>query len=184
MGYTLYLASQGANWGGASGTTADLVWNINWDELFNKENLKVENRTVQVRYRLVSQSLEDLSGTQITAQQRSGWLSCSLQAANEKTNIGYQQFGGSVLGQLTPNVIAWISAPGATSGRTMFLKYESSTMSDVNGVEVLTPSGVSQFRVQMLRHQYPLTPANPEQMVPSVMSYGQDYTLVLDFDFR
>ncbi len=167
--YSLYLATQGAT---QTPYTSNATWRVNWENIFS--NLPQEYQRCRVRFNLSSTSLEDTSTGTVQFADRCGYIVANLQSTTQKTSFGYTQYGGVVLGQISPLNIAQFTTTGTT--KQSWIRYECGTMQN-KGVECLRPAGVQDFNIQL--YSYPNSGSNP----PILSTYDGDYTLILEFDF-
>jgi hypothetical protein len=170
MIYTLLLTSQNAT---SNPKTSNSIWNINWDDLFNTNNLKPEYRTCRVKFEINSTTLQSTTAT-YDYKARNGYLTANFATTNQGTQQGQSIVGGCILGTLSVEpTMYWYNG---TSSVNTYISYRNSTLA-TKGVEILTPTGVGALNVGM----YCLESTGG--ITPSLMSYDDEFTLILQFDF-
>lgn len=175
MIYQLFLPSQYGRQ--VNGVTSNIMYDVNWDELFQKENYNYKK--CRVRFQFQSTTLQDQTAVAAGEWEyyaRTGYLTANFSAVNQATARGKSVNGGCVLGIIKPtNIQAYIKNDQLTNSFT-WISYENSTL-NTKGVEIATPVGTGALNLQ-LYCWYSATAT-----APTLMTYDQDYEIILEFEF-
>jgi hypothetical protein len=171
--YNLYLATQGAT---QSPYTSNATWRINWEDIFASLPKTEEYKKCLCKFWLQSTTLEATASLEYAS--RAGFLVANFQSLTQRTSIGTNQFGGTVLGQIAPLPIVQYST-SATAGSTtyQYVRYDCGTL-QTKGVEIIRPTGLADLNIQL--YAYPNSASNPAVQ----STYDGDYTLMLEFYFE
>ena len=139
----------------SSANVNNVSWQVNWDDLFKRENKNYKRCTVRFQLNSVGFTRTDTDwGTY------NGVLTCNLQSSS----VGTTTFG-TPLGLIYP--IDNPCAPAGNDTRAFFLN----TLDKVQGVDVLVPSGNSYFTLSWYNSN------NVSLMTPLY-----DYQILLQFE--
>lgn len=128
---------------------ANVIWNIDWDNLFRKEQYKYKH--CRVRYSLVSNKWTAIGGNNDWDTYQ-GYLACNLPSMYNATTTN-----GTLLGMITPSDVYTVTS-STDHG------FISSTLSDV-GVDVIAPTGNSTFELKFLNTTNGYNTITPEYQI-------------------
>jgi len=129
---------------------ANVCWNIDWDNLFRKEQYKYKH--CRVRYSLVTNKWTAAGGNNDWDSYQ-GYLACNLPSTYNATTTN-----GTFLGIIYPQDVLTIT----TSTDHGFI---SSTLGDETGVDINMPTGSSAFELRFLTPAGQFNSITPEYQI-------------------
>jgi len=121
----------------ASYNKSAVGWYVNWNNLFNNENL-LAGKKCQVRYRFSSERWSPSSTTDWNNY--TGYLTLNLSSQ-------YQQNGGG--SGLVLDIINPVYIPQDASGQNVFSVYNQGTLNASTGININVPTGSSLLEVRL-----------------------------------
>jgi len=165
--YTLYLNSNTGFRGLINNSDyANIIWNVDWDSLFNRDNYKY--KCCVVRFRMV------------------GEINTSIQDNNQTLGLIAANFGQNYTGKNVPYVVlapidlkpvASFASPTYTNVGNMI---DVETMSHAQGQQIDMPIGLTAFNIQLWKDAYGAIGDANNTFVASSSAF--QYYIILQFE--